>query len=233
MDRAGHATAAWMQPQGSMTSYDVATSRFDPASGWSEARPLQTAPGSGSSIRLAADASGDVTAIWLKSTGSGDDLWMARWSAGSWSEPSLLEDQAGGVVEAELAADPRGNVTVVWSQVSGSGVTAWARRYTAGGWGAASVVQSGAYSSSIGVDPSGNAIAVWTRPDGTANLWAARFTPEHGWGAATLIDTDEIGDTFFARVVVSELGTAVVAWDRSDGPDHSGGTLHTWGNAFE
>ena len=146
----------------------------------------------------------------------------------------MLEDQEGSVIDAELAADPQGNVTVLWLQIGAGAADVWARRYTAGGgWGAASVLQSGAHAPSIGVDPSWNAIAVWTRHEETANLWAARFTPEDGWGAATRIDTDESGDTFFPRVVVSALGTAVAAWDRSDGPDHSGGTLHTWGNAFE
>lgn len=180
-DGAGDVTAVWSGDDGVSTIIKAA--RF--SGGVWTATPDLTAPGlvDQADPRVAVDAMGVVTAVWLGPlVPLGDDFIRAsRYSAGVWSAPVAVSLVGQSIdTPPRLTVDGAGIVTAGWGASEGGGdVGIFASRFVAGTWGAPvrlSDVIGAANDARLAVDGAGVVTAVWTWDDGSnAVAQAARF----------------------------------------------------------
>src|SRR5262245_13072658 len=71
--------------------------------------------------RVAVDAAGNATAVWLGTEGAtGLVKSSTRPAGGPWSAPATLSAAGQNAGDPQIAVDPAGNATVVWSRYNGS-----------------------------------------------------------------------------------------------------------------
>jgi hypothetical protein len=234
----GHTLATWLVT-GAPGSRTVWASR-NIGTGWTE--PAQIGSDTGfvaQPIKTAADAKGDMIAVWSQLQGSGKAaVRAARMDAvtGAWNAPVTLNDGTRNATEEQVVGDADGNAVAVWYDEN-AGV--FASRFTASTttWSAPVAVSTTTPPSSVpmprvALDSSGNAIAVWLQGDsgvvGT-RLYAAHFAAAAGtWGApiGLMVEPKAYAQTDSEQapvVSVSANGDAVVVWyQRTDAPATSG-----------
>jgi hypothetical protein len=217
VDPAGNVTAAWLSFSGVS---EIVASQFTAATGWSTPQVLQTLVIAGIPIALAADPSGDVTAVWSDGQiqfGQAS-VWADRFVPGSgWGTPQLIEDDDRGTAGGQRAvADASGNVLAVWNQSDGTHFNIVVNRFVpATGWGTPQIIDSfttgDATGPALGMDAGGNAIATWIQTDTNGSQVAAsRFSPASGWSAPQVIAAG--GTLFENTLVVDGAGNAMAAW---------------------
>jgi hypothetical protein len=218
------AFAVWEQGYGVGS---VAARRYDPTSGWGPLELLENIDTLQATWSAAAvDPAGNAFVAWQLGGGTGSDLWVNRYVAGTgWTGSRLLQtDTMSTAAPALLGVDSGGNAIAVWSQQT----EIWANRFSAsaGAWGMTQVRVSDASGAtdapSLAVLPSGVAFAVWQRFDVAANndsVWSSRFAPGSpgtGWSAPENVETG--ANTFNPRPFVAPKATggARVVWLKSD-----------------
>ncbi|MFO8050518.1 MAG: hypothetical protein R6V01_02320 [Thermoplasmatota archaeon] len=88
VDPSGNAIAVWRQSDG--TTGSVWSNRYVPETGWGTAGSIEDeSAGSMSSTKIAMDASGNAIAVWSKSDGNRNRIWMNRFIAPDTTPPSL------------------------------------------------------------------------------------------------------------------------------------------------
>jgi len=205
--------------------------------GWGVAGLLETDDaGHAFDPQVAVDPNGNATAVWYQLTGTRNNIWSNRYTAGiGWDTAQLIEsDDIDHARDPQVSVDPNGNATVVWRQSDGTRDNIWSNEYAAGvGWGVAELIETDdtgdALNPQVAVHPNGNATAVWRQSDGTQdNIWSNWYTAGVGWGVAELLETDNAGHAFNPQVAVDPYGRATTVWHQSDGT-----RTNIWSNRFE
>ncbi|MFN0304039.1 MAG: Ig-like domain-containing protein [Burkholderiales bacterium] len=116
-----NATVVWHQSDG--TRINVMANRYTSGSGWGMAQLIETDDaGSAGFPRVAADANGNVIAIWQQSDAVRTNIWTNRYVAGTgWGMALLVEtDNAGPAIDPQIAIDSDGYAIGVWTQSDGT-----------------------------------------------------------------------------------------------------------------
>ena len=125
--------------------------------------------------RIALDAAGDATAVWLHFDGANYIVQSAaRPAGGSWSAPVDLSAPGEDADAPQVAVDPGGDATAVWTRFNGAetgsnSIVQAASRAPGGSWSAPvdlSLVERNAEIPEVALDAAGDATAVWRRFDG-------------------------------------------------------------------
>jgi hypothetical protein len=240
VDPSGNGLAIWMRPDdGEPFRFSLWSSHYVAGGSWSAAVAIETDDaGPATRVRAAMDDAGNAIAVWHEYDGTRSSVWANRYVAGTgWGTAEKLETVDGHAGDPEVDVDPAGNAIAVWEQSDGTRLNVVARRFEpATGWGAATVLNGGdvgGFSPVVAMDAAGEAIAVWPQFDATRNLWASRFVPGSGWDTPVRIDAASSGDSLFTQIAMNADGDAVVVWERSVGPSHSGVPFQIWGNTFD
>lgn len=174
--------------------------------------PSTTYPRSDRAVQVAANAAGDVIAVW----GQGLQVLAVRASGadGRWTqEVALGITNAAGFAYSPpgVALDSAGNAFVAWTSVNGIE----AARYSAaaGTWAAAVVVSPAIYPGEPGVatDAAGNALVVW---GDSGRIKTARYSKtSETWSVPV-----DISDGYLPRLAMDAAGNAIVMSSRGNLP---------------
>jgi Divergent InlB B-repeat domain len=176
--------------------------------------------------RIALDAAGNATAVWLQRESPSvarTSVWSSRRPAGgNWSTPERLDSGLNDVYLAEVAVDAAsGQAFAMWAEdrpLLGA-YAVWVRASGAtGAWDSAwRIDQTGRQAANlrIGVDASGRVVTTWNQIEATSTwtVWASRFAPGAGWGAARRLAQDGAQD-LRPQLAVAGNGDAFVVWTR-------------------
>lgn len=157
--------------------------------------------------RVAVDADGTLTAVWVEYFPVVHLVRAARLvPGGTWSAPVTLTNPLTGA-DAAVAAYPTGDVLAVWT--SDVGVSAVRYDSTTDTWGGSTLIasRSVAHAPAVAVDPDGNALVAW-HLDGSYRIEAVRYAADTGtWGAPV-----DLGAGWNVRVETHTDGNAVALW---------------------
>jgi len=179
----GSAFAVWHQDDGS--GFDQVMANYLPVGlNWQGSVNIQGGTIATSSYTsVAADASGNVIALWREYDGAGEDddsgqytLRSAHFSArvGNWGTPSSILRGTDEISLPDLGVDAAGNAGAVWLQVAAgsNNIVRVSIRYGDSLlWSAAAAMQSGTDDTTcptIAVS-NGQILAVWLQDDGTGS----------------------------------------------------------------
>jgi hypothetical protein len=233
-DAAGNAFAVWLQRNTSPgIAETVRAARFSGGSnGWGAVVDLSDSSRPAWQPRIAVDASGNATVLWVIRVGTSLD-WVVharRYVAGGgWTE--AVELSSGGSAEPlgsdlRIVSDSTGQMTAAWSLSQFDEMeeityrTVQARRYTpaTGSWGPVvdlSAPGGDARWPKLAADGTGGAFAAWLQslPDAdAARVQGARFsTDAGGWSAPVDLGPPGDGDRDL-ELVADHEGNAVVIW---------------------
>lgn len=179
-DASGNAIAVWAA-FGIVSSGNVWSSRYDPASGWTSAAAINmlSAP-NGRATTLGLDSAGNAIALWMQCGAqncASSSIWASRYVPGSgWGTSASIDSSGGPETPPALAVDADGNALAAWVYASQVVV---ANRYTAGqGWDAMPTQLTGDKGGevSVAIDGAGNGTAAWSQSDGARfNIWFNRY----------------------------------------------------------
>ena len=186
--------------------------------------------------QVAADADGNLTAVWIfKQEGVTDGVMAATWTVGSgWSDPvSISRDRSvaeypgdgkgpWGAAHLALAVSPKGAAVVAWDWGSEDRNKPWRIQsvYHRPGRGWSDVVDvtraRGYRSPQVGISAAGTAVLLYAQqPMGHPQaLLSQRRHPGEGWTTATTVAREGYGES----LAVDRAGDAVVVftpnWNR-------------------
>ena len=233
VDPEGEVTAVWTL-LGAGRDDGIIQSKTRPAEGeWSsDPVDVSAAAGLASYPRIAIDAQGDATAVWLRqdipaASGFRRFVQTAGREDGAWSAPLAIsrEDWISGA--PEVTVDPQGSATAIW--VGGQPGTATrylqARGRTAdGSWDdpVNLVTKSGLSEPQesdlqLAADPQGDVTAIWTAWAGsTFVVRSARRAVGSAW--STPADVSAAGGySLWPRMAIDPQGYATVVWSGFQG----------------
>jgi hypothetical protein len=203
----------------------LAAAAAPPPSGWSAPSRLFPEPEPSAPVpHLAADAGGNVTAVWDHPSFDVYSVNSSRLAAGgAWGPETTIDNSA--LYEADnpaVAAGADGTATAVWAQSDGSVLSAWGARFSpATGWGTPAILETddsgGVSLLQVAEDGGGHAVAVWVQYDGVwHNAVANYYTGGVGWGTAVLLET-AAGEVLFPQVTMDLAGYAYATWMQNNG----------------
>jgi hypothetical protein len=218
VDRDGNATAIWAQ--GEASTAVIQTSRYVAASQSWTPPAVRSLPGEASGPQVAADASGNVVAVWRRFDGAHHRIQAARYLAASdsWTVPLDLSAPEHHANFARVAVDAAGNAIVLWwtELTPTTGAVQTARMTAATGtWsGVRDLISETAIFASIAVacDPAGNAMTVFTL-DGSL-YWAWYVAPTDNWKGPGRFTSGGGGSP---DVAMDAEGTAIAIWNHPSG----------------
>ena len=222
IDSTGVATAVWGSSSGSGWRVKAASRQSDGT--WTKALTLSGPDPNPPPPQLALEGSGDVTAVWSRSVGSGSILELSRKSAatGTWSPAQRLSTGAANAEAPRIATDARGDGVIVWAGSKQSGLTVMAAvRRPGKPWGKPTALLSsgsGPVAPQVALDGEGAALVVWTQSvGGFSRVQAVRVaaTSVYWSGARNLSKPGS--DALTAQVALDPGGDGAVAWARYDG----------------
>jgi hypothetical protein len=230
----GSVVAVWSQGDVAGTDGTVWSASYV-AGAWGSASRIESGTAlNTASLQLAADASGNMLAVWSATAdGQSYDLVYNRldaaagWGSAQVMRSGLLGDTTAPVVTAQLAMNSAGEAVLVWGE-SASPNSIWASRYSAaGGWETAAVLDSsdtvGAYMPTVAIDEAGNAITAWAQSDGTSEvLYATRYAAGTGWDGVPVVLSvasrpSHPGNVSAPVLKMSDEGNAILSWQQGDG----------------
>lgn len=235
-DAAGNAFAVWVQRNASADVVPgVYAARFSAGSNaWATVVPMSATDAW--QPRIAVDASGNATVLWVARVGTSLD-WVVharRYVAGAGAWTEAVELSSGGSaapfgINLRIVSDATGQMTAAWSlsqfdeMEDVTYTTVQARRYTpaTGSWGPVvdlSAAGGDARWPTLAADGTGGAFAAWLQysPDGdVARVQATRFSADAGGWSAPV----DLGPPCtwgrpgtFPEVVADHEGNAFVIW---------------------
>lgn len=227
LDGGGNAVAVWMQENGTKSS--IWANRYAVGAGWGIAEMItanESAYSTGySSPQLAADALGNVIAVWTQYDGIHSDIWANRYVAGSgWGVAEKVgADDSVSASSPQVAIDAAGNAVATWSEYDGTQFNTSSSRYTINvGWGTPQLIGT-IYSAiptspHVAVDVLGNAVTIWSQYDWTRwTIWTNRYVVDAGWGIAGMIETNNSENATSPQIAVDPTGNAYAVWEQYDG----------------
>ncbi len=204
LSNTGRAIAVWVQADHQAGSYQIWSSRFEPAGGWGPAAPLQHAvDGPAYAPQVAIDNFGNATAVWQQSDGRRFNIWGSRFATGAgWARPVRLQTGNVDLGAPQVTLDPLGNALAIWPQFRGQGSELWATRSAAMAtpdestptamanvWGKPVKIESVrgyAHSPHIVSVAPGHATVVWEQVDGhQTRVLANHYRLDKGWRQAS------------------------------------------------
>jgi len=159
----------------------------------------------------------------------GTDPTVAGLVTGQWGTPEDVEtSSAGDATQPTIAVASDGAAMAVWQQFDGTLSRIYANTYTAAsGWGVPVLIDTNtgdARSPHIAMDANNNAMVVWLQSDGSVeSVWANYYQTASGWGTATLVESDDVGNAAYAKVIMTSSGEAVAIWSQADGALNTAG----------
>jgi hypothetical protein len=223
----GQAVVVWYQEDGA--AYTIWGAAFDPATGWSTPRSLQTetTAGAGWPPRVAVDPRGNALAVFVTFNGVSYDLWAARFTAGEgWTGEVSLESASETVSTPAVAMDGQGGAMVVWEQSNGVAGSAWANHFSPDtGWQGPVLIErddtGGVGGPQVASDALGDFTAAWLQYDGTfSRTRANRYTAGAGWGTDVALAAGT-GDAYGVEVGMNAAGNATAIWTQWDGVQYA------------
>ncbi|QOT79471.1 hypothetical protein [Cupriavidus basilensis] len=234
VDSNGNGLVVWSEQ---VASQFVIRARF-PTDAGAAATTLSTA-GDAFLPRVAFDAAGNATVIWMASENNISNLWASRYTAASrtWSAPLRVVSSASvatGVSTPDLAVDGQGNAIVTWYQGDGrtNHFDVWAVKYAAlsGAWGAPFMVSDGvnsAANSHVAVNAAGQGLIAWVQQqgDGTTvsngpqDIYGRSVTTgASAWGPRAMLNA--VGGNLYnvygqVAVAVDGSGNGLALWVQS------------------
>jgi PKD domain len=131
-DPQGDATAVWDRSDGTNTIVQAAELPAG-APAWQDPAELSVTGESAANADVAADAQGDLLAVWQRSNATNTIVQGAAHPAGgTWEAPKSLSTAGENAENPEVAVDPRGNATTVWDRSNGTDMIGQAAGYDAG-----------------------------------------------------------------------------------------------------
>ncbi len=192
IDAAGDTFAVWTQSNGENTIVEAA---LRPAGGSFAAPTALSAPGADASCPvLAADAAGDVTVAWQRSSGSEKLVEAATRPAGGTLSPPVQRLSASGQEAScpQVTAGEHGEATIAWIEgTEASAVVQAAGRIGTGTFSAPTTVSPSAVTAlDLAGDARGDATAAWATKSGVVE-YASR--PAGGVFGAAVACGNELG----------------------------------------
>jgi hypothetical protein len=246
-DSSGNALVLWQQLDG--TSYHIYYSWLTAAATtWSAPVRLDTTLGNAGSSRLAADAHGNVVALWTQTDSAQTDAIYHVWSSvyisstAVWSPPAVVgNDPTLHAIFPSVACNADGTAEALWVLFDGS---IWSNQYApVAGWGAAKMVEAGGNGNQapqMAIDPSGNVVAIWERMDPNTPTSHIRYAalPAGGgsWSASAQVSAMDAGaseNTEVPQIAFDARGEALAIWSRFvDGHENARSAVYTPGTGW-
>lgn len=225
IDDAGDTAVTWAQQESKSVSVVKASLR---ASGGSFSGPVAISPAaSGESSafepRVAIDAAGEATAVWVYEEASGTVVQAASGSlAHGFPEEEPIQLSASGepATNPAIAMSHSGEASAVWSRSNGANYVVEAAVAPSGGVFAAPLELSNpslsAFQPEVAVAPSGVQTVVWTAGSGAESVVEAAAGSGGSFGApVALSEAGEIAED--PQLAVDPQGDRTVVWQRSNG----------------
>lgn len=221
-DAAHRTVLVWGTPDGTMTMRRQADST------WTQPKVISTDPAIDVS-KMAADAAGNITAVWIsKRQGFTDGVMASRMTAAGWSKPVRISrdlrvpgypgDGKGswGASELTLAVSPKGAAVVVWSWGSPARHQPYRVQsvYHGPGRGWTDVVDvtqaAGSHHPQVGIAADGTARLLYVhRPVGQPRSWLFRSRhPGQRWSDPNTV----VRQADYASLAVDGAGDALVVY---------------------
>ena len=227
-DSNGNALVLWQQLDG--TSYHIYYSWLTAAAtAWSAPVRLDTTVGNAGSSQLAADAHGNVVALWTQTDSAQTDAIYHVWSSvymsstAAWSPPAVVgNDPTLHAIFPSVACNADGTAEALWVLFDGS---IWSNQYApTAGWGSAKLVEAGGNGNQaprMAIDPSGNVMAIWERTDPNTPTSHIRYAalPAGGgsWSVSAQVSAIDAGayeNTEVPQIAFDAQGEALAIWSR-------------------
>ncbi len=207
MDDNGNATVVWELGDEESSASSIWANRYVAGDGWGIPEALEADAGAARKPRIAANAAGQVIAVWAQDNDLGvSGIRANRYVPDSgWSGPESLEsDAVSNAYEAQVDINDAGVAFVVWEQEDaafGFATQIWANRFVpdGSGWVGAERIERDPYFEiedaripQIAVDGAGNAIVVFEQdaqfrdPIGVLRIWRSHYVPGAGWAPVEL-----------------------------------------------
>ena len=219
VDAAGNATAIWLGTNG--TNYIVQAKTKPFGESWQENPDNLSAAGQDVYMpQIAVDAAGNVTAVWVRYSGT-NFIVQAKTKpfGGSWQvSPDNLSASGRNAFLPQIAVNAAGNATAVWQRSDGTNNIIQAKTKPFGGsWqnipDDISATGQDAFLPQIAVDAAGNATAVWQRSDGT-NVIVQATTK--AFGKSWQENPDDLSaagqDALEPQIAMDAAGNATAVW---------------------
>ena len=219
-DPGGTTTVVWSRFDGRNSIVQAATR---PAGGIFGVPVDLSAPGqSAFAPHVATDPDGTTTAVWQRYNGSNFIIQAAtRPPGGIFGTPVDLSASGQNAQNARIAAAPDGTATVSWYRSNGANrIIQAATRPPGGSFGTPvdlSAPGQDAQNARIAAAPDGTATVIWERSNGVdLTIQAATRPPGDSFGSP--VDLSAAGQNATGpQIATAADGTAIVAWQRSNG----------------
>ncbi|GKS69190.1 hypothetical protein W03_11940 [Nitrosomonas sp. PY1] len=216
----GDAVAVWLETDSDFSINSVWAVHYNAtADTWSGPTLLDSGTQNAYEPKVAMDANGNATVVWMQQLESGIDAWAARFQVNSgWETAVMLENKnssdGGGFPQSDVAMDNMGNAIVIWSQRIGVQSFIHANRYVIGqGWGSAKSIDldipdqvDASFNPKVAVNNNGDAIAVWSSIN-TPNIRVSHYRLDSNtWDSSPR----ELGPGVQPEIAISDNGSAIV-----------------------
>ena len=218
MDADGNATAVWQRYGGNNYIAQAKTKPFRES--WQDLDTLSASGQDALEPQIAVDAAGNVTAVWVRYSGT-NFIVQAKTKpfGGSWQvSPDNLSASGRNAFLPQIAVNAAGNATAVWQRSDGTNNIIQAKTKPFGGsWqnipDDISATGQDAFLPQIAVDAAGNATAVWQRSDGT-NVIVQATTK--AFGKSWQENPDDLSaagqDALEPQIAMDAAGNATAVW---------------------
>jgi hypothetical protein len=233
MDSTGDALVAFLRYQSGSPSQEWVWATARPAGGSFGSIQHVTSSGYAYGLRMAANSSGHVTAVWSVSGGavtSAERPVTPAFTTAQFGAPGPAQTITTGGFNPQVAVDEANTAYAVWATFNGSNyVVQGASRPSGGSFISPPQTISGpggsSLRSSVGVSPQGDVVAVWQGNSGGNDAIQAAIRPAgtSSFGAVQNLVVDNIAgnDYVFASplygigppLAFDSQGDAVTAWD--------------------
>ncbi len=224
VDAQGNVFVVWYsQLSGAQT---VWANRFSPDTGWASPVQLdQEGKAHAYQQRVAVDAQGNATAVWIQGGEPRSHVAFARYVPGAgWGSPALAEDDAdtSSLRHVALAVGPGDQAFAVWNRLT-TPRSIWASRFVPGpGWEKAGPInisdEAVSEEPQVAASANGPVIAAWTQVHREKfSVWVRRHS-EAGWETPLLLESDDLRDMSTPVVVSSDSGSAFVFFSPYQSP---------------
>jgi hypothetical protein len=196
---------------------------------WSLADDISLGGHNASTPQIAADAQGDLLAVWLRSNGNNVIVQAAlKFHGAAWGLSQDISPVGQDASHVHVAMDAAGDAAVVWLRSNGTyNVVQVATLTAGGGWTLPSATDAvsdptvDAFMPAVAMDTIGDAEAIFVASDGTKEVVMHSHHPACGPGCTLwtlpLSLSDDLGNAEDPQVVFDSKGNELAVWDRSDG----------------
>ncbi|RYB95084.1 PKD domain-containing protein [Nocardioides oleivorans] len=209
-------TVVWTWPDAGY--YRTQSSTRTSGGGWSPAESISLPGGSAIDARVAVDASGQVTATWLRYDGSNFRAQAStRALTGTWSAPTTLSDPGQDASTPDVAVNAAGTAVAVWGRFDGThSRIQQSTRSTSGDWSIPTAISDPGLSASspqvVGSD-AGEFTVTWRMQ--VAGVYRAQSSsrPAGGsWSVPATLSAADAGLNTAPELAVDDTGTLTAVW---------------------